>query len=124
MGGVTRQSLNLLVAASLENAKSLIAEAELLLDHLHFARAYFLAIAAIEEVGKAIIAFEGQGRNLSDRAVESKLIRSIFDHKSKITSAFVGSLKTTEPGSIEEAIEAATGLMTELRVGREPAMYT
>lgn len=124
MTAMTKESLELLVVASLENARSLIDEAELLLKHSHIPRAYFLAVASIEEIGKAIIAFEGQGRNLSDRAVQSKLFKTIIDHKSKIISAFVGSLKTTDPANMEEAIEAATGLMSGLKAGREPSMYT
>ncbi len=124
MAALTKAGLKLLVTASLENAKSLIDEAELLLNHSHISRAYFLAVAAIEEIGKAIIAFEGQGRNLSDGAVQSKLFKTIIDHKSKIISAFVGSLKTTEPKNMEEAIETSIGLMSGLRAGREPSMYT
>lgn len=124
MALMTSAGLERLVAASLDNARELITEAQLLLDNSHVARAYFLAVAAVEEIGKAIIAFEAQGRNLADSAVQSKLFKTLSDHRSKIICAFVGSLKTTEPTNMEEAVKAATEFMSGLRRGREPSMYT
>jgi len=55
--------------AALDNASELLAEATLLLQHGHRARSYFLAVASIEETGKALMAFDGQGRNLADPVV-------------------------------------------------------
>ena len=52
--------------AALRNADELLVEASLLRDHGHMARAYFLAVACIEEAGKALHAFDAQNRNLSD----------------------------------------------------------
>ena len=59
--------------AALRNADELLSEASLLRDHDHMARAYFLAVACIEEAGKALLAFDAQNRNLSDPAVCTKL---------------------------------------------------
>ena len=41
--------------ASLNNAEELIEEASLLYERNHIARAYFLAVASIEEIGKALL---------------------------------------------------------------------
>lgn len=57
---------------ALDNARQLLDEAILLFDHARFARAYYLAIASIEEIGKSFLAFDAQGRNLGDSAVTVK----------------------------------------------------
>jgi len=67
-------------AAALHNANELLREASLLCTNGHAARAYFLAVASIEETGKALQAFDAQGRNLADSAVSAKLRRSMEDH--------------------------------------------
>lgn len=41
----------------------------------------FLAVASIEGTGKAFIAFEGQGRNLSDSGIAPKLKRAMEKHR-------------------------------------------
>ncbi|WP_323718188.1 AbiV family abortive infection protein [Paracoccus aminovorans] len=70
--------------AALRNADELLAEASLLLEHDHMARAYFLAVACVEEAGKALLAFDSQNRNLSDPAVCTKLKKSMESHGEKI----------------------------------------
>ena len=55
--------------AALTNANELVQEASLLYATEHLARAYFLAVAAIEETGKGLLAFDARGRNLADPAV-------------------------------------------------------
>ena len=59
--------------AALRNAEELLTEASLLCHHDHMARAYFLAVACVEEAGKALLAFDAQNRNLSDPVVSTKL---------------------------------------------------
>lgn len=108
--------------AALANASELVAEALILHKHDHFARAYFLAVAAIEETGKAFLAFDGQGRNLSDSSVASKLKRAMEDHSQKISSAFTAWLVTSP--NIRESVMPAINLMIDLKHGREPSMYT
>jgi len=107
--------------AALDNAVELLAEASLLEANGHQARAYFLAVASIEEMGKASLAFEGQGRNLNDPAVAGKLRKSFEDHSSKITAAFLPWLLacTDVASSARNAIQ----LMVDLKFGREPSMY-
>ena len=68
-------------------------EATLLLQHAHRARAYFLAVASIEEVGKAVQAFDGMGRNLKDDAVSTQLKKQFDDHQQKISSAFYSMVR-------------------------------
>jgi AbiV family abortive infection protein len=119
---LTPQLLRAYSAAALENARELVAEASLLLAHGHRARAYFLAVASIEEVGKGLQAFDAQGRNLSNPAVASRLKNRTEDHAHKITYAFsTWILRSKNP---REALEASLGLITELKRGREPSMYS
>jgi AbiV family abortive infection protein len=108
--------------AALDNATELIAEASLLHKHGHFARAYFLAIAAIEETGKAFLAFEAQGRNLSDSSVVSKFSRFVLEHPDKITFALLPLIFAST--NVRESIMAALDLIVTLKDGREPSMYT
>jgi AbiV family abortive infection protein len=108
--------------AALSNAAELLEEASLLGAHGHHARAYFLAVSSIEEAGKALLAFDGQGRHLADPAVTTKLMRSMEDHPSKIRAAFVGWL--TSSSTVRDAVIPAIDLMIHLQHGREPSMYT
>lgn len=114
------EELKQLSEAAIENAVALGKEAALLGSHGHFARAYFLSVASIEETGKAVLAHDAQGRNLSNPAVVSKVERLLADHKSKIRGAFMGFLRTNPRDQVEKAVE----LMVALQNGREPAMYT
>lgn len=109
-------------AAALQNATELLEEASLLQTHGHKARAYFLAVASIEETGKAQLAFDAQGRRLRDSAVASKVRKSFEDHSSKITSAFTPWLLASS--DVTKSAEAAIKLMVALKFGREPSMYT
>ncbi len=119
---ITDKLLRLYSEAALLNADELLAEAALLLDHRHNARAYFLAVACIEEAGKALLAFDAQKRNLSDPAVCTKLKASMENHAQKITYALgIMALGNKEP---HKALQKALDLIFDLRNGREPSMYT
>lgn len=108
--------------ASLENANNLIEESELLLNHGKLARAYFIAVAAIEEIGKSFIAYDAQGRNLGDSAVTAKIRSSLESHSSKINSAFHASV--ISHSDIKNELMAFIDIINALQNGREPAMYT
>ena len=73
--------------AALNNAGELLEEASLLQKAGHMARAYFLAVACIEETGKALQAFDAQNRNMSDPAVCTKLKAGMEQHAQKINYA-------------------------------------
>jgi AbiV family abortive infection protein len=118
----SRELLRNYSLAALANASELASEALILHKHGHFARAYFLAVVSIEETGKAFLAFDGQGRNLSDSAVASKLKRAMEDHSQKITSAFIAWLIAAP--NVRESVMPAINLMINLKHGREPSMYT
>lgn len=108
--------------AALSNADELLVEASLLHDHGHNARAYFLAVASIEEAGKALIAFDSQKSNLSDPAVCSKLKAITENHAQKITYALtMWALHSVDP---QKALKMACNLIFDLQHGREPSMYT
>jgi len=108
--------------AALANARSLCAEAKLLLDANHHARAYFLAVAAIEETGKAVQASDGIGRNLSDPAVRTKLQTQFADHSTKITSAFIPSVIVSK--NLRSVLASLIEVAVHVTNGREPSMYT
>jgi AbiV family abortive infection protein len=108
--------------AALRNSGELINEASLLLDHGHFARAYFLAISSIEETGKALHAFEAQYRNLKDPAVSARLKGALENHRQKITYAlFIWAMSDADQRG---ALETALDLTLHLAHGREPSMYS
>lgn len=107
--------------AALVNAQALLEEAALLLGHGHYARAYFLAASSIEESGKAVQAFEGLGRNLSDSAVNHRLKLQFEDHSQKVTAAFSPWVQATP--NIRGEIMNFIRLMVDLKFGREAAMY-
>ncbi|HIP24777.1 MAG TPA: AbiV family abortive infection protein [Rhodobacteraceae bacterium] len=108
--------------AALRNADELLVEASLLRDHDHMARAYFLAIACIEEAGKALLCHDAQKRNLSDPAVCTKLKAHTQNHRQKINYAmFLWALNSTDS---RKALKVALDLMINLAYGREPSMYS
>ncbi len=59
---MTAEFLRSYSEAALRNADELRVEASLLRDHDHMARAYFLAVACIEEAGEASFGFDAQNR--------------------------------------------------------------
>jgi AbiV family abortive infection protein len=119
---LTPELLRSYTDAALDNAAELHAESKLLLGNGHNPRAYFLAIACMEEVGKAMMAFDGQGRKLDNPAVVSKLRGNMEDHSQKITYAFMPMIVASKEQ--RQAIEVAVDLMTNLKRGREPSMYS
>jgi|LGVF01.1.fsa_nt_gb AbiV family abortive infection protein len=107
--------------AAIENAQQILDDAKILLGHKSFARAYFLAVAAIEETGKAYMAFSSKGRNLSDEGLKKKVQKIFESHSQKISCAFTGWIaKASNP---RESIEAALELIHNLKLGREKSMY-
>ena len=118
---LTKTLLKSYCEAALGNANELLAEASLLRDHNHMARAYFLAVACIEESGKALLAFEAQNRNLTDPAVCTKLKKSMEDHGLKINFAL--SMWAMNSPDKRKSMTMALDLIYNLKHGREPAMY-
>lgn len=108
--------------AAMQNGRELLEEAALLCSHKHYSRSYFLAVAAIEEVGKALSAFDSAGRNLSDPAVRSKISSNLSDHSHKTTVAFSAWLN--DETKVRENLPKILGLVSALRHGRSPSMYT
>lgn len=108
--------------AALINAQDLLSEAALLLLNNHLARAYFLAVAAIEEIGKSVQAFDGMGRNLKDSAVSTKLKLQFEDHSQKITAAFIPWLIASP--DLRNEIMSFVNIQIDVIHGREPSMYT
>lgn len=108
--------------AALENADELLAEASLLCAHGHMARAYFLAVACIEEAGKALLAFDTQMRNLTDPAVCAKLKKSMENHGFKINYAL--TMWAFDSSDQRKALEVALDLIFHIKQGREPSMYS
>ena len=118
---LTQGHLEKYMKAALANSQQLIDEAKLLASHKHYARAYFLAIASIEESGKAHTAFEAKGRNLNDPGICKNIKAKFEDHSTKITSGFAAWIQASS--SPREAIDASIKLMVDLKYGREKSMY-
>lgn len=108
--------------AALANAASLLKEADLLLAHGHLARSYFLAVSCIEEIGKAVQAFEGIGKNLKDPAIQQRLKLLFEDHSQKVTYAFMPWLQSIP--NLHDRVTEFTEIMVAIQFGREAAMYT
>jgi AbiV family abortive infection protein len=119
---LTTTLLKLYSEAALRNADELLAEASLLRDHDHMARAYFLGVACIEEAGKALLAFDAQNRNLADSAVCTKLKKSMENHGQKISYA-LGMWASSSPDQ-RKAWKVALDLIVHVKHGREPSMYS
>lgn len=122
MPKLTADLLRTYSEAALRNADELHAEATLLLEHGHIARAYFLAVSSIEEAGKALQAFDAQLRNLSDPAVCTRLKAGMESHAQKINYAMsMWAMHCPDPRA---ALKVAIDLVIDLQHGREPAMYS
>lgn len=119
---MTAELLRSYSEAAIRNAEELLSEASLLREHDYVARAYFLAVACIEETGKALLAFDGQNRKLSDPAVCAKLKSTMASHSHKINHALgVWAVNGPDP---RKALTVAIDLIVDLQRGREPSMYT
>lgn len=119
---MTEDVLRAFSVVALSNAGELLDEATLLRDHGHSARAYFLAIASIEETGKALLAFNSQQRCLLDPAIRSRLKVAMESHSVKISYALTQwALASAYPN---EALRTAFELAVSLKHGREPSMYS
>lgn len=119
---MTPELLRSFSEAALGNAHELATEASLLLEHDHVARAYFLAVASVEETGKALLAFDGQNRNLADPAVCTKLKAAMEAHAEKLNYAIgTWAMNSSDPRKV---LMEAVNLVVDLQLGREPSMYT
>jgi len=107
--------------AALENAQQILDDAKILLKHKSFARAYFLAVASIEETGKAYFAFSCKNRNLTNDALKKKIKEIFENHSQKIGSAFIGW--KARSSDQKESVKAALELIFHLGIGREKSMY-
>lgn len=107
--------------AAIENAQQILDAAKILLGKKSFAIAYFLSVAAIEETGKAYMAFTARGRNLTDSGLKKKVLEMFGKHPKKIISAFIGWILKSSKS--EESITTAVELMFHLNHGREKSMY-
>lgn len=119
---LTPELLRAYADAALNNSEELLAEAALLLEHDHMARAYFLAFSSVEEAGKALLAFHAQLRNLADPAVCARLKAHMADHRQKITYAL--SMWALNDSDQRAGLEKALDLALHLAHGREPSMYS
>lgn len=108
--------------AALDNSRQLIEEAQLLLSKEYYARTYFLALASIEETGKAQILFDAMGRDLSDLGLCNMIKKRIEMHSYKIISAFIAWLQKSE--NQKEAVQEYVDITVHLKRGREKSMYT
>ncbi|NOG46277.1 MAG: AbiV family abortive infection protein [Calditrichaeota bacterium] len=109
-------------SGALKNSDALIEESNLLFKNKSYARCYFLACSSIEESGKAVEAFLGLGRNLTDPAVQKTLIQNFEDHNKKLLSALM-TLLSKPPFPIDK-LDLITDISLQLFQGREKSLYT
>lgn len=124
---LTIETLTNYQAAAVRNAAELMREAGLLFQAGHYARTYFLAEAAIEEIGKAAIAHTAKSRNLNSPNVCARIRVEFEDHSAKINQAFVASLKANAFHPDDETratLMKIVGYASALRHGREAALYS
>ncbi len=112
--------------AAVDNSRELQYEAALLLSNNHFSRAYFLAAASIEEIGKAVQAFDALGRNVRDTEISTRVRLNFQDYSKKIAAAVFPWL-LRDPSSretisifVESLIESKNPSEPSLFVGIEP----
>jgi AbiV family abortive infection protein len=110
-------------SAAVKNAEELLDETALLLENGHHARAYFLAVAAIEEIGKAAILYQASARNLKASDVQHRLNLELQSHSAKITGAFSSTLIKLGPAELRRSLDRIIGYSVALKRGREPSMY-
>jgi AbiV family abortive infection protein len=107
--------------AAVDNSRELQYEAALLLRHNHFARAYFLAVTSIEEMGKAMQAFDALGRNVRDPAVSARVRLNFEDYPKRMLAAVFHWMQMN-PEVREEVMPFIEGLIESKRTS-EPAVY-
>ncbi|MBL8470007.1 AbiV family abortive infection protein [Methyloversatilis discipulorum] len=108
---------------AIDNARQLLHEAPLLLRHHHHARAALLARVAIEEVGRAVQAFDALGRNVTEESVAMR-VKLNFEDYSKRLNAAVFPLLLEEPQRRDEVMAQIDDLIEAGQNPRDPALYT
>lgn len=108
---------------SIDNAKSLIEDAELLLKHRRFARTFVISQLASEEIGKAFILYNlYMALKIDGIPIDHKKIRKAFyDHKSKTFEATMADFMIVSEMRLSEEEEkvAVEALCKEIVRGRE-----
>lgn len=107
--------------AAVDNARELMYEAHLLLRHNHVARAYFLAVISVEEIGKAMQAFDALGRNISDPEVSVRVRLNFEDYPKRMMAAAFPWMQV-DPSHREELVPFIEMLIEAKRTS-EPALY-
>ena len=107
--------------AAVDNARELQYEAALLLSNNHFSRAYFLAAACIEEVGKAVQAFDALGRKVRDPEVSTRIRLNFQDYSKKVAAAAFPWL-LNDPNCRDE-VTAFISSLIESKNASEPALF-
>ena len=118
MKDLTLAQLDSGIDALIENASSLIAEAQLLLEHKHFARAFTLGHLAREELAKVTMLFAAGVRLIAGHPVEwVKLKRRFVSHKSKLTQDALWNVMSTGMAHTKEGEDLlkVLGAVTDVR---------
>ena len=103
------------------NSSELLVEATFLLSQKHYARAYFIGCASLEETGKGFLAFSARGRNIESLNIQEAIKSKFEDHPLKIMSSLYCVLLQKE--ITEAKIDEFLKLSRHLKRGREKAMY-
>ena len=107
--------------AAVDNARELQYEAALLLANNHYSRAHFLAAASIEEIGKAVQAFDALGRNVRDSEVSTRVRLNFQDYSKKMSAAvFPWLLRDTK---CREEVSAFIEYLVDFKNSSEPSIF-
>lgn len=107
--------------AAVDNARELLYEATLLLRNNHFARGYFLSVTAVEEIGKAVQAFDALGRNVSDPEVSVRVRLNFEDYPKRIIAAAFPLMQMAP--ELRADVVPFFEMLIESKRSSEPALY-
>ncbi len=122
---LTRESLISLAGKSLENARALIEEAELLFDHKRWDRTVFLCHAAGEEFGKAVQCLSATMDHARGVLDFVKFRRRLLSHRSKTeTIRFFEAMVDPEDDHFIDEIKGLGEEVPVLVQGRDLTLYS
>jgi AbiV family abortive infection protein len=121
-GPIEARQIVTLAKLVFDNAQGLLTDAEFLLSHDRLARAVFLAIAAIEEIGKVPIVISAFLRLRTDEQWRQfwKRFRS---HHTKLLMATLGEVVVLEEETSDQGLRTLLNVVPRRQKWREMCLY-
>lgn len=111
-----------LAKLALENAEGLLADAEFLINGGRYARAIFLAIAAIEEIGKVPLVISGYLRRRTKKQWNQFWTR-FRRHSTKLLMATLGELTVLDEDAGDKNLRTLLDVVPRRQMWRELCLY-